>query len=201
VDNTLIIFGGSGSSGEFLGDLWKLSNANGLGGPTAWTQLFPAGTPPGPNVSHIAAYDTAHHRMMIFGGLDQNSVFHKRVWVLALGAAYHTCLLYDPTKAVKSGSTLPIKLQLCDAGGSNESSAAITLHAISITPISTSISGSVEDPGNANPDSDFRYDSTLGGTGGYIFNLKTTGLTTGTYTLNFTVSGDPTQYSTAFQVK
>jgi hypothetical protein len=36
---------------------------------------------------------------------------------------------------------------------------------------------------------------------GYIFNLSTVGLTTGTYKINFNVSGDPSLYSAPFQVK
>jgi hypothetical protein len=115
--------------------------------------------------------------------------------------SYNVCLLYDWTKAVKSGSTVPIKLQLCDSSGNDLSSPSITLHAVSVTQTSTSISGLVQDAGNANPDNDFRFDSTLGSTGGYIFNLKTTGLSTGSYNLNFTVTGDSVVYSTAFQVK
>lgn len=110
-------------------------------------------------------------------------------------------LLYDPTKAAKSGSTIPIELQLCNGGGGNLSSPGIVVHAVSVTQISTSISGPVEDAGNANPDNDFRFDASLGGTGGYIFNLKTTGLPTGTYNLNFTVTGDSFIYAAPFQVK
>jgi hypothetical protein len=117
------------------------------------------------------------------------------------GPLYNVCLLYDPTKAVKSGATIPIKLQLCDASGNDLSSAAITAHATSINQVSTTISGDVEDAGNANPDNDFRFDATLGPTGGYIFNLKTIGLTTGTYNLNFTVTGDSFVYAAPFQVK
>jgi hypothetical protein len=59
----------------------------------------------------------------------------------------------------------------------------------------------LQDAGNANPDNDFRFDPTLGGTGGYIFNLKTTGLSTGTYNVSFTVSGDPVAHAVQFQVK
>ncbi|HTM47361.1 MAG TPA: hypothetical protein VL285_01690, partial [Bryobacteraceae bacterium] len=81
------------------------------------------------------------------------------------------------------------------------SSASITLHAIGISLTSTSISGAVEDAGNANPDNDFRYDSTIGGTGGYIFNLKTSGLSTGSYNLNFQASTGASTYSAPFQVK
>jgi hypothetical protein len=114
---------------------------------------------------------------------------------------YGVCPLYDPTKAVHSGATIPIKLQLCDGSGNDLSSSSITVHAVSITQVSNSISGAVEDSGNANPDYDFRFDSSLGTTGGYIFNLKTTGLTTGTYNLNFTVTGDSFTYTAPFQVK
>jgi hypothetical protein len=44
-------------------------------------------------------------------------------------ALYHVCLLYDPTKAVPSGATGPIKLQLCDSSGNDVSSSTIILHA------------------------------------------------------------------------
>jgi len=118
-----------------------------------------------------------------------------------VGPAYEVKLLYEQTKAVKSGATIPIKLQLCDASGANLSSPSIVLHATSLVQLSTNTSEVVQDAGNANPDSDFRYDPALGGSGGYIFNLKTTGLATGTYRLSFTVSGDSATYSVLFQVK
>jgi len=114
---------------------------------------------------------------------------------------YHVCLLYDPTKAVHSGATIPIKLDLCDGSGNDLSSPSITVHAVGITQTSTTISGTVQDSGNANPDDDFRFDSTLGTTGGYIFNLKTIGLATGSYNLNFTVTGDSFVYAAPFQVR
>lgn len=105
--------------------------------------------------------------------------------------SYGVCLLYDPTQAKRAGSTIPIKLQLCDAVGGNVSRADVVLSALDVVKLSNQASTDVEDAGNANPDADFRFDPTLGGTGGYIFNLKTTGLTTGTYVLRFRVSGDP----------
>ncbi len=116
-------------------------------------------------------------------------------------ALYRVCLLYDSTKAVQSGATYPIKLQLCDASGNNLSSPSLVVHATSVTQISSSISGPVQDSGNANPDSDFRFDPTLGSTGGYIFNLSTKGLATGAYNLTFTVTGDSFVYSAKFEVK
>lgn len=59
--NRLTLFGGGASTP------WVLSNANGLGGPSGWTALCPAGTTP-PRSSHGADYDQATDRMIIFGG-------------------------------------------------------------------------------------------------------------------------------------
>jgi hypothetical protein len=43
--NVMTIFGGITSGGVILGDVWTLSNANGLDGTPTWTQLSPSGTP------------------------------------------------------------------------------------------------------------------------------------------------------------
>ncbi len=107
---------------------------------------------------------------------------------------YRVCLLYDPTRAVKSGATYPLKLYLCDVNGNDVSSSGIIVHATSIF-MASGFSGPPEDAGNANPDSDFRFDSTLGPSGGYIFNLQTKGLGTGTYGFTFTASNDPTTHT------
>ena len=114
---------------------------------------------------------------------------------------YHVCALYDSTKAVNSGAVLPVKLELCDANGADLSSSGLVLHATGVTKVSTATTGQIQSSGNSNPDNDFRYDSTLGASGGYIFNLSTKGLTTGSYTLNFTVTGDAAPYTAPFQVK
>lgn len=116
---------------------------------------------------------------------------------------YGICLLYDPVRAARAGSTMPIRVQLCDASGSNVSSEDVVLTATGVTKLSTQASRDVVDAGNANPDDNFRFDSGLGGSGGYIFNLRTTGLTTGTYALAISVSGDPTPHvsEVTFQVR
>jgi hypothetical protein len=75
---------------------------------------------------------------------------------------------------------------------------SLTVHATSVTRISSSVSGVPEDSGNANPDYAFRYDAALGG---YIYNLSTNGLLTGTYALSFTATGDPTTHSVQFQLR
>jgi hypothetical protein len=116
---------------------------------------------------------------------------------------YGACVLYDTTHAAKSGSTIPIKFQLCDAAGNDVSSPAITVTAVQVILVSTNASTDVIDAGNANPDNNFRFDGGLGPNGGYIYNLKTTGLGMGTYVVTFNVTGDPTTHNTelVFQVR
>lgn len=114
--------------------------------------------------------------------------------------AYGICVLYDQTRSVNGGATFPIKLYLCDVNGNDVSSSTIVLHATAVTNIS-GYSGPVESPGSANPDNDFRYDSTQGPSGGYIFNVNTTGLISGTYNLQFTAGADPTNHAVNFGVK
>jgi len=115
-----------------------------------------------------------------------------------VSVGYRVCLLYDPNVAKKSGSTYPIKAQLCDDSGRNVSSPSIVLHAVSITQVSTSVPQVLDDSGNANPDFDFRYDA---GLAGYIFNLSTKGIASGSYQLNCTAGGDPLPHAAPFAVK
>jgi hypothetical protein len=109
--------------------------------------------------------------------------------------------LFDQTKAVKSGSTIPIKLQVLDSNGLNASSSGLVLNAQRLEWISTQTLTEVGYSDNANADTNFRYDSTLGETGGYIYNLQTTGLASGQYRLSFTIGGGSTLYSVEFFVK
>jgi len=109
---------------------------------------------------------------------------------------FNVCVLFDQTKANKSGSTVPIKVALCDGSGNNYSSAAITLTATGLTQVSSASSADVQDAGNSNPDGNFRYDN-----GVYVFNLKTTGLAAGTYAFSFKAQGDPSTHTVTFQVR
>ena len=56
--------------------------------------------------------------------------------------------------------------------------------------------GDVISAGEANGDNNFRFDN-----GSYIYNLKTTGLSTGTYNLSFTAGSDPLVHAVQFQVR
>jgi hypothetical protein len=118
---------------------------------------------------------------------------------LTQNVEYGICPLYDQTRSVHSGATFPIKLELCDANGNDVSASTIVVHATSITAVS-GFSGTPDASGNANPDNDFRFDATLGATGGYIFNLSTRALASGTYNLQFTAGSDPITHSVNFGV-
>ena len=117
-----------------------------------------------------------------------------------INVIYRACLLYDQTRSVKGGAAYPIKLYLCDVNGKDISSPNIALNATAVYQTS-GFTGPVEDAGSANPDSNFRYDSTLGPSGGYIFNLKTTGLPSGTFGLKFMAGTSGATYSVGFGVK
>lgn len=115
--------------------------------------------------------------------------------------AYKVCVLYDPTRSVQSGSTIPLRVQLCDFNNANASSSSVVVHAISLVQVGTNASEIIQSVGDANPDNDFRYDGGLGQPGGYTFNLSTKGLMTGTYVLSFTAGADPTAHQLTFQVR
>src|SRR5207247_10770660 len=92
VNNRMLVFGGAqwnqtAQNTTPLGDLWQLSNANGLGGTPAWTQLSQFGTAPGPRFYHTAAFDTANQRMIVLGGRDSTDTPSNRVWVLIFNQA------------------------------------------------------------------------------------------------------------------
>lgn len=145
-----------------------------------------------------ASLSVGSHSLLASYSGDAN--FLSSSATLAQQIAYNICVLYDQTRSVNGGATFPIKLYLCDVNGNDVSSSTIVLHATAVTNVS-GYAGPVQSPGSANPDNDFRYDSTQGPTGGYIFNLSTTGLFTGTYSLQFTAGADPTTHAVNFGVK
>jgi len=118
---------------------------------------------------------------------------------LTENVTYAICPLYDQTRSVESGAAFPIKLYLCDASGNDVSSTTVALHATQV--IGSAYTGALTSPGNANPSSDFRFDGTLGPVGGYIFSLKTTGLASGAYILQFSAGSDPVPHAVSFGVR
>jgi predicted extracellular nuclease len=147
-------------------------------------------------VANGSPIDTASAGAKIFTVTATDAVGNSRLQSVSYTVGYNACLLYDASRPAKSGSTIPIRIQLCDTNGSNVSSASTVVTAARLVYISSGVDGEVQDPGNANPDGNFRFDSNA-----YIFNLKTTGLAPGGYNLFFTASGDPTEHAIPFQVK
>jgi hypothetical protein len=115
---------------------------------------------------------------------------------VAYTVGYGVCPLFDQSKAYKSGSTIPVKLRLCDAGGNNLSSESVALTALGAVRLSDYAPGQVEDSGNANPDDNFRFAD-----GKYLFNLKTAGLSTGSYLLVFRAGAASATHAVRFQIK
>jgi VCBS repeat-containing protein len=138
----------------------------------------------------------SHSITAVYNG-DSN--FNGSTGSLTENVQYAICAQYDQTRSVQGGATFPIKLQICDANGTNLSSQSIVLHATAILAAS-GVAGPVQDSGNANPDDDFRPTGGSGQNAAYIFNLSTNGLPSGTYTLQFAVQGDPVLHTVLFGV-
>jgi hypothetical protein len=147
--------------------------AVGAGG--TFSTIFPAGT------VDVGSFGVSG----IYPG-DTNFFGASNSGLVTFAVQYGVCYLYDQTKAVQHNATVPIKLQLCDSAGHNLSSSAVTVTATSVALL-TGATGTLEDSGNANPDDNFRYDPTLQG---YIFNLSTKSLNSGTWRLYFRTSKD-----------
>ena len=102
--------------------------------------------------------------------------------------AYKVQLLYSQTSPNNSGASVPVKLQLLNAAGTNLSASGITFTVKGLSPSPA--------PGKA-PTGTFTF-MTLDQGPGYQLNDKTTGYPAGTYTLSFTAGGDPTIHTAKF---
>jgi hypothetical protein len=191
----------AGNKSKILGSTFTAftGTVSGLQNSDAVTVTY---TSPGaPASAAVGTYDITVASVTFTSGSASNYNVVNNMASKGLTVSYNACLLYDPTKAVKGGATYPIKMYLCDINNRDVSSSGVVVNATGIYQ-NSSFAGAVEDAGNANPDSNFRYDATLGSSGGYIFNLKTSGLGTGGYTLTFTASGaSSSSYSVGFGVK
>ena len=139
----------------------------------------------------------SHSVTAVYSG---DSSFNGSTGGMTQNVQYGICVQYDQTRSVQGGATFPIRVQVCDGAGNNLSSPPIVLHATAILAAS-GVAGPVQDSGNANPDNDFRNVGGSGQNAGYVFNLSTNGLATGTYALQFTVTGDPVLHTVMFGVQ
>ena len=110
--------------------------------------------------------------------------------------SYGMCPRYDASRPKNSGSTVPIKLQLCDASGANVSASAIVVTALHVVRLSGSGEGSLDDSGHANAGLEFRFSG-----GQYILNLGLKGFAPGTYGLQLKAGNDPAMHTVQFEVR
>lgn len=88
--NVMYVFGGFRRSGGVqtitsVGDVWKLTNANGLGNATpTWKQVGQRGTPPGAAALPGLVFDDANRRLISFGGADRNQAYFFDTFILDL---------------------------------------------------------------------------------------------------------------------
>jgi hypothetical protein len=142
--------------------------------------------------------DTSSPGAKAFQVNASDTVGNTSTKVVNYDVTYDLCLLYETGKSHKQGSTVPLRLQLCDVDAANYSDSNIILTGGELVIIDKSASSEVVSSGNANPDNNFRYDAELLG---YIFNLSTKNLSTGTWRLSFTVTGDPVTHMIYFDIK
>jgi hypothetical protein len=62
--DSLVLFGGTGASGEPLDEVWEFRDGE-------WEKVSPAGPVPTPRFLHGAAYDPVQQAVLVFGGLTQ----------------------------------------------------------------------------------------------------------------------------------
>jgi hypothetical protein len=103
--------------------------------------------------------------------------------------------LFDQTRPINAGSTVPIKVKIADVNGANQSSQAIVLTALRVEPGNIAAIA----PGSSSPTNLFRFDPT---TQSYHFNLQSERTwTAGTYQLIFRIAGDPVERSISFIIR
>jgi hypothetical protein len=76
--NAMTVFGGCC---PFLGDLWILTSANGIGSPT-WQAISQTSPAPGTLSNWNQGYDHATNSLLFFGGSPSFGAFRNDVWVL-----------------------------------------------------------------------------------------------------------------------
>jgi Bacterial lectin len=135
------------------------------------------------------AVDGTSHTFSVIADVSSGPSGTASATYFVSSGTYGVQLLYASNRAVKSGADFPIKMYLTNSSGMDVSSSTLTVHALQVIQVSTNVSDTVTETGGSNPDLDFRFDGTQGPKGGYIFNLKTTGLGPGQYVLQFQVSG------------
>jgi hypothetical protein len=101
VRRRLLVFGGRGYY-DLFDDVYAMSvDAS----PLIWTRLTPTGTPPAPREGHVAVFDAARNRMIVFGG-EKYYDLENDTWELAFsGSANGTWRELAPVGTLPSPRT------------------------------------------------------------------------------------------------
>lgn len=90
--NTQVYFGGIGSDGQPLNDAWSMIRGDSTLGPDyvyKWRRLNPSGTPPAERSDHTAVAALGS-MMVVYGGLDLDSLARSDVWRLSVSGTNYT---------------------------------------------------------------------------------------------------------------
>jgi hypothetical protein len=145
-------------------------------------------------VPNGAALDTSTVGMHQFTVNAVDNVGNKSTMTVTYYVSYAVCLQYTPTHAMPP-STYPFRIELCDNSGTDVSSSSVTVTAFVIMP------GAIPPTSPAQPNNHFLFDSSIGSSGGYLYLLRTAGLSPGSYQLHISATGDPNDHSLPFLIK
>ena len=128
---------------------WSPAGPLVIGTPLGTAQLNAAATAAG-TFSHALAAGTilplgSHQLTVTFQPTDAAN-YVQASGQAGLVVAYGVCLQYDPAKTKKAGSTIPIKLQACNAAGVNLSSPGGVPVAVGIVRTGDDVVGEAESP-------------------------------------------------------
>ncbi|MBZ5567463.1 MAG: HYR domain-containing protein [Acidobacteriia bacterium] len=148
-------------------------------------------------VANRARLDTASAGAKQFTVHASDNVGNASSSSVSYSVGYKLCLL-DRLQPKPSGSTIPVRLELCDYAGHNVSSPALVVVAAGVVD-ANGAAMLLQAAGNDNPGLHFRY---IGARtfGAYGFELKTKGLAPGIYRLLVRVGGDSTLYPVTFLI-
>jgi hypothetical protein len=169
-------------------------NGESLGTPT-FTYWY---TDDGGNVVTSTSPPTEPGYYTVTATFPGNADYNLATATATLAIVFEAHTLTDLSKAFHAGRTIPIKIELLDADGNDNSSSGIALTALRLERVNAD--GSVtqvalQDAGGSNPDNLFRYDASLGG---YVFNLSTKGLSAGSYNFYWLDDADDAEHELSF---
>lgn len=81
-DRAIVFGGASGTTLPCHNDVWLLRDVSGLGGRSRWEAVRTRGTPPSPRADAQVFLDAERKALVLYGGHDCVSVYHRDAWIL-----------------------------------------------------------------------------------------------------------------------